>query len=129
MRELFTVAVMFLALVGLAYGIAFVGQPQIYEVAWLSMTVIGLIAIVAEIVYFAALFLSLRSIGEVPDRWYARSFEHHRRLSAGQQKVVLPFFYLGFVGLSVALLIAVVLVFASFGVFGDLPGSLFEGDS
>ncbi len=120
---------MFLALVGLAYGIAFVGQPQIYEVAWLSMTVIGLIAIVAEIVYFAALFLSLRSIGEVPDRWYARSFEHHRRLSAGQRRVVLPFFYLGFVGLSVALLIAVVLVFASFGVFGDLPGSLFEGDS
>ena len=121
LRELSTVAVVFLTLVGLAYGIAFVGQPRIYELAWLSMTVIGLGAVTSEIVYFAALFVSLRRIGEVPDRWYARSFEHHRKLSAGQRRAVLPFFYIGFVGLIVALLIAVVLVFASLGVFRDLP--------
>ena len=123
MRELTTVAVVFVVLVGLAYGIAFVARPDIYQLAWLTMTGIGLVAIVAEVAYFAGLFISLRANGSVPDRWYARSFEHHGLLTKGQKRAVLPFFYLGFLGLLIALLIALLLVFASFGLFQTLPGA------
>ena len=87
------------------------------------MTAVTAVAVVAEVVYFAMLFAALRVAGDIPERWYARSFEHHHRLSGRQKRWVLPFFYLGFLGLSVALLIAVLLVFASFGLFQRLPGS------
>ena len=120
MRELTTVALLFLALVGLAYAIAFVGQPEVFQDAWLLMTGIGLGAVVAELVYFAGLYASLRRNGTIPDRWYARSFEHHHLMTRGQQLLVLPFFYLGALALVVALLIAVALVFASFGLFQEL---------
>ncbi|MEM8606092.1 MAG: hypothetical protein AAGF92_03255 [Myxococcota bacterium] len=121
MRELTTVALVFLALVGLAYAIAFVGQPEVYQGAWLLMTALGAGAVVAEVLYFAGLYASLKRNGTVPPRWYARSFEHHGLMTRAQRGLVLPFFYLGALGLVVALAIAVVLVFASFGLFRDLP--------
>ena len=91
--------------------------------AWFTMTVLAALAVVAEVVYFATLFAALRLAGDIPERWYARSFEHHHKLSGRQKRCVLPFFYLGLLGLSVALLIAVLLVFASFGLFQSLPKS------
>ncbi|MEM7436213.1 MAG: hypothetical protein AAF436_13730 [Myxococcota bacterium] len=123
MGELTTVAAVFAVLVGLAYAIAFVGQPDAYQLAWFTMTAIGLIAVVAEAVYFAGLFVALKKNDNVPPRWYARSFEHHSLLTPVQRRVVLPFFYLGGLGLAVALLIAIVLVFASFGLFRELRAS------
>ena len=114
-----------LAFIGLAvvgYGTQVVAEPGAYELAWLMMIVLAAIAVVAEIVYFAVLFGALRVGGDIPERWYARSFEHHHRLTARQKRLVLPFFYLGFLGLSIALLIAVLLAFASFGLFQTLPG-------
>lgn len=119
-RELITVAFVFLALVGLAYAIAFVGQPEVYQGAWLTMTTIGLGAVVAELVYFTALYACLRKNETVPARWYARSFDHHHLMTRGQRRLVLPLFYLGAIGLVLALLVAVVLVFASFGLFREL---------
>ena len=120
MRELAIVVLAFVALAAIAYGVEFVAEPSVYQLAWLLMTVLGLVAVVAESIYFAALFASLQQNGEVPKRWYARSFEHHHRLSPRQRWLVLPFFWLGFVGLSASFFIAVLLAFASFGMFQEL---------
>lgn len=122
MRELALVVLALLVLSAIAYGVQFVAQPSVYQLAWLLMTVLGLVAVVAESIYFATLFASLQKNGEVPARWYARSFEHHHRLSPSQRWLVLPFFWLGFVGLSASFFIAVLLAFASFGIFRDLRG-------
>lgn len=78
---------------------------------------IGLAACACELVYFAGLYASLRRNGEIPERWYARSFEHHGLLSTPQKWLVLPFFWVGFLGLTVALLIGIVLVIAAIHTF------------
>lgn len=122
MRELSIVVLAFAGLAGIGYGTQIVAQPEVYQLAWITMTVVTAVAIVAEVIYFAMLFAALRVAGDMPERWYARSFEHHHKLSGRQKRLVLPFFYLGLLGLSVSLVIAVLLVFASFGLFQSLPG-------
>ena len=109
-----------LAVVGLAllgYGLQFLAQPAVYETAWLLMSVLGVVAVFAELVYFAALYFALGSGGEVPKRWYARSFAHHKLLTPVQRRIVLPWFFLGALCLVLSLLLAIALVFASVGLF------------
>ncbi len=83
------------------------------EFGWLLLVSVGGASVVAELIYFAGLFASLKRNGFVPERWYARSFEHHHLMSPIQKWLVLPFFWVGFFGLAVALLIGIVLVIAS----------------
>lgn len=78
---------------------------------------VGSASVACELVYFAGLYGALRRNGEIPERWYARSFEHHGLLSPTQKWLVLPFFWLGFLGLTVALLIGIVLVIAAIHTF------------
>ena len=80
MREIFVVVVAVLLLVGLGYGIQFIADPNVYEDAWLWMIWICSVAVLAEFVYFTALYASLKLAKKVPHRWYARSFEHHKLL-------------------------------------------------
>jgi hypothetical protein len=48
-----------------------------------------------EIVYFAALGLSLWYSGRLPRGWYWKSFEHHHLLEPRQKWLVLPWFFAG----------------------------------
>lgn len=117
MRELGLVLIAFFGLAALAFGLRYLAQPAVFEAAWLLMTGLGAVAVIAEALYFWGLFVSLRRNGQVPRRWYARSFDHHGRLNVTQRRVVLPWFYLGFLGLVGACTIAVLLVLAAIGLF------------
>lgn len=70
------------------------------------------LTIAVEAVYFALLGRALKRQGDVPERWYARSFEHHERLTQRQRWLVLPFFYIGVLCLLLGLSIAVAMVVA-----------------
>ena len=119
MRELGLVFAVFAAFGGLALGVGWVLGHGALELGWHAMIGIGSGAVLAELVYFAALRAALRRSGEVPPRWYARSFEHHHLVRGGWRWVVLPFFWLGFLGLLTALAISGVLLFAGLQtVFG-----------
>ena len=117
MRELSLVIFAVVGLALLGYGLQFLAQPAVYEAAWVLMSLLGVLAVFAELVYFAALFVALRANGNVPDRWYARSFAHHKLLTPLQRRLVLPPFFLGALCLVLSLLIAIALVFASIGLF------------
>ncbi|MEM1414779.1 MAG: hypothetical protein AAGH15_07755 [Myxococcota bacterium] len=115
MRELVWV----LGLIGLLWGVGAAVQllatdTSALRIAWLSLVGLGAGSVVAEIVYFTLLGVGLGRAGERPPRWYARSFEHHDRLSPGWKRVALPFFWLGFVGLLGALALAILIGVAAF---------------
>ena len=120
MREIVVVVLAALLLAGLGYGIQSVAQPDVYQSAWLWMIGICTAAVVAEVIYFSTLFFALKTLQEMPRRWYARSFEHHKLLSPLQRYLILPWFFVGALGLLVALTIALLLTFASFGIYRSL---------
>ena len=82
--------------------------------AWIALMVLGSLAIVAELAYFALLGVGLGRSGTRPPRWYARSFEHHALLERRWTRATLPFFWLGFVLLLVSLGLALLLGLAAF---------------
>ncbi|MEM9068326.1 MAG: hypothetical protein AAGE52_07455 [Myxococcota bacterium] len=114
MRELGLVFGVFLIGGGVAATTAGITRFGGLEVGWLSMIAVGAASVVCEVIYFGLLYVALRAGGSVPARWYARSFEHHHLLTRGQRFYVLPFFVVGGIGLVVALLLALALVFAGY---------------
>lgn len=57
-----------------------------------------------EVVYFAALGVSLGVTRRRPVGWYWRPFAHHHLLDARQRRLVLPFYYLGALSFAAATL-------------------------
>ena len=117
MRELGFVVGFITVAALIASGAGAITRFGALELGWALLVGVGGAAVGCELVYFAGLWTSLRRNGELPERWYARSFEHHRLMTTGQRWLVLPFFWLGFVGLMVALLIGIVLVIAAIHTF------------
>jgi len=111
-RETAFVLSFFALAAGISLGVAYVAEYDALHAGWVFMIQLGLASVVCEVLYFQALFVSLRANGEVPERWYERSFDHHHLLSLRQKVLVLPFFWAGALGLSVALLVSLVLAFA-----------------
>lgn len=73
-----------------------------------------------ELVYFAALGMSLGATGRRPAGWYWRPFAHHHLLDANRRWLVLPFYYLGALSFAVATLgIAIVVLSIVHASFSD----------
>ena len=92
-QELLWVAGLLLLLVGAALVnlVPWLVLLRIGEVTMLGAAAIG---IPLELVYFGLLAYALSGTDR-PDGWYWRSFEHHKLLTRGQRRWVLPWFYAG----------------------------------
>jgi FtsH-binding integral membrane protein len=112
MRELSIVVGIFGLGALLSGGVAYVAEGNLLESGWLFMIQLSLVAIVCELVYFGGLFAAARPA--LPKDWYQRSFEHHHLLSVAQKFLVLPFFYVGAILLTLSFLLSLILAFAAF---------------